>query len=103
MVFAAVKPVERFATQELALIRQNGVLVEFSDCFFEVGDEARLGVKAPRLGHLDVKEGFVVAHDDAAGFALLVDAEHLNCESFFVLAEFFWATATATTAAAAAT
>ena len=103
MVLAAVKPVERFAAQELALIRQNGVFVEFSDRLFEFGDEARLGFKPPRLGNLHVKEGLVIAHDDAASLALLVDAKHLYDELFFILAEFFWATATATTIAAAAT
>lgn len=89
MVLAAVKPVERFAAQELALVRQNGVFAEFSDRLLEFGDEARLGIKAPRLGNLHVKEGLVIAHNDAAGFALFVDAEHLNHELFFVLAEFF--------------
>ena len=89
MVFAAVKPVERLAANELALVGQYGILAEFSDCLFQFGNEARLGFKAPCFGNLCVKEWFVIANNDAAGFALLVDSEHLNDETFFVLAEFF--------------
>ena len=89
VVLAAVKPVQRLAAKELALVRQNGVLAEFSDRLFQIGDEVRLGFKAPRLGHLDVKEGLVIADNDGGGFTPLVDPEHLYCETFFVLAELF--------------
>ena len=34
MVLAAVKSVERFSANELALVGQNGVLAEFSDRLF---------------------------------------------------------------------
>ena len=103
MVLAAVKPVERFAAQELALIGQNGILAEFSDRLLEFGDEARLGIKSPRLENLHIKEGLIVAHNDAAGFAIFVDAEHLNHELFFVLAEFFGVSIPAAATAATAT
>jgi len=89
VVFAAVKPVERLATNELALVGQNGVLAESSDRLFQPGDELRLGCKAPCFGHLCIKEGLVIANNDAAGFALLVDSEHLDDETLFVFAEFF--------------
>ena len=89
MVFAAVKPVERLAAQELAFVIQNGILTEFSDIFFQFRNETRLGVKSPRFGNLDIEEGLVIVHNDATGLPFFIDAEHLNYKPFFVLAEFF--------------
>ena len=102
VVFSAVKPVERLAAQELAFVDQNGILAEFSDVFFQVGNEARLGFKPPRLRDLDVEEGFIIAHNDAAGFAPFIDAEHLNYEVFFVLGLFLITAAAAIAACTSA-
>ena len=103
VVLAAVKPVERFAANELALIRNDGIFVEFSDRLFQFGDEARLGFKTPLFGNLRIKEGLVIANSDATSVALFIDAKHLNREVPFVVGEFFGVSIPATAATAAAT
>ena len=101
VVFAAVKTGELLAAKEFTLIYQNGILAEFSDCLFQFRDKARLGIKPPRLWNFDIKEGFIIVNNDAAGLAPLIDAEHLNYELVFVLVVFLAAVFTAATTAAA--
>ena len=47
VVLAAIEPVERFAANEFAFVDQNGLLAVFSECGFQLGYEARLGIKPP--------------------------------------------------------
>ena len=100
MVFTTVKPVQLLAAKEFALIGQNGILAEFPDLLFQFCYEACLGLKPPCFWNFDIEEGFIIANNDAAGHAVLIDAEHLNYEAFFVLVVFI---GTETIAAAAAT
>jgi hypothetical protein len=56
--------------------------------------------KSPRLWNFDIKEGFIIVNNNAAGLAPLIDAKHLNYECFFVLVVFLGTDPIAAAAAA---